>query len=257
MLTFKIITSIFIVVLIIQVLLSFYYGIGLLLIVIPFVIYISFLVYGSAKIKSDFYLNSYSSKQTKQNILALTFDDGPDANNTTTILDILAKYKIQACFFVIGEKVKINPEILKRIDAENHLIGNHSYSHSNYFSLYSSKKMLSELKETEEEVFKITGKKLKLFRPPFGVTNPTIKKAVSQLGYKVIGWNIRSFDTVRKNRTKLMKRLQKQIKPGSIILFHDTCLDIGDYLTEFLNYISYTNYEFSRLDQLLQIDAYE
>jgi peptidoglycan/xylan/chitin deacetylase (PgdA/CDA1 family) len=257
MLTFRIISFAFVVSIVIQSFLLYFYGFSWVFILIPITVYIFFLVYGSAVLRFNFYVNSIPSKQTKQKIIALTFDDGPDSKNTSKILDILAEYKLQACFFVIGEKVKNNPEILKRIDSENHIIGNHTFSHSNYFSFYSKKKMTAELAKTEMEIFKVIGRKTKLFRPPYGVTNPTIKKALTLFEYKIIGWNIRSFDTLNKSRAKLLKRLQIRIKPGSIVLFHDTCPNTYHYLKDFLDYILKANYEIIRLDQLLQVDAYE
>ncbi len=257
MLTFRKISFAFVLTIVIQGFLSYFYAFSWFLILIPITIYIFFLVYGSAVIRFNFYLNSISSKQTKQKIIALTFDDGPDSKNTSKILDILAEYKLQACFFVIGEKVKKNPGILKRIDSENHIIGNHTFSHSNYFSFYSKKKMTAELEKTEMEIFKVIGRKTKLFRPPYGVTNPTIKKTLALFEYNIIGWNIRSFDTLKKSRANILKRLQIRIKPGSIVLFHDTCPNINHYLKDFLNYVLKVNYEIIRLDQLLQVDAYE
>ena len=152
---------------------------------------LSFLVYASYSIQSGIYLRSFCKKHTAEKIVALTFDDGPDSLQTPKVLQVLKEYQVTACFFCIGHKVKGNEAILQKMVAEGHLIGNHSHTHSGLFPLYGLSKMKKDLQTCQCELERVTSQPVSLFRPPFGVTNPTIAKAVRQLGYTPIGWSIR------------------------------------------------------------------
>lgn len=98
---------------------------------------------------------------------------------------------------------------------------------------------------------RVTSQKIKLFRPPFGVTNPTIAKAVRILGYTPVGWNIRTLDTLQPSKEKVLKRIQKRLRPGSIILLHDRMPDSDLLLKEILNLIKEQGYTVVRLDSML------
>ena len=155
---------------------------------------LSFLVYASYSIQSGIYLRSFCKKRTTEKVVALTFDDGPDPIQTPKVLKVLKEYQATACFFCIGHKIKGNEALLKSMVTEGHLIGNHSYSHSGLFPLYGLSKMKKDLQTCQCELERVTSQPVTLFRPPFGVTNPTIAKAVRQLGYTSIGWSIRTLD---------------------------------------------------------------
>ena len=134
----------------------------------------------------------------------LTFDDGPDPIQTPKVLKVLKEYQATACFFCIGHKIKGNEALLKSMVTEGHLIGNHSYSHSGLFPLYGLSKMKKDLQTCQCELERVTSQPVTLFRPPFGVTNPTIAKAVRQLGYTSIGWSIRTLDTQQSAPDKIL-----------------------------------------------------
>lgn len=184
--------------------------------------YIALLVIGSVKICSGFYLQAICRLDPEEKRIALTFDDGPDEVNTPKILDILDRHKIRATFFVIGKKAERHRELVKEIHRRGHTIGNHSYSHAFFFDLYGRKKMEQDLLRCEQVIFEITGEKPVLFRPPYGVTNPTVARVVKKLGYKVVGWSVRSMDTKIKDDKKLADRVIKGLQPGAIVLLHDT-----------------------------------
>ena len=219
-------------------------------------VYIGFLVFGSIFIQFNFYFKSLNKGQTNQKQIAITFDDGPDSETTANILSILEKYKATAAFFCIGEKIEQQSQLLKKIDKSGHLIGNHSFSHSNFLPLSSSKKITEELNKTTELIERIIGKKPKLFRPPFGVTNPSIVKALKNTGLISVGWSLRSFDTVH-NSEKVLKKLQRKLKAGDIVLFHDNRKNTPELLESFLLWLNENQFEVIGLDELLQIEAYE
>ncbi len=221
------------------------------------IIYLAILFYGSYAINSGFYLPVTCSAITKEKKIAISFDDGPDEKYTPEILRILQQQHVQAAFFCIGKKIAGRESMLLAISENGHLIGNHSFSHHFWFPMFTSEKMISEFIITDNIIKKITGHQPKFFRPPYGVTNPNIRKAVQNRGYKVIGWNVRSMDTVIKERKKLLNKLIDGIRPGAIFLFHDTPEITVAVLPQFLTEVKARGYDVERLDHLLNLKAYE
>ena len=228
-------------------------GIFFVLISLLFLIY---LISCSANICSQAYIKTLCKSDTNQKKIAITFDDGPDSKITSQVLDILEKYNIKATFFCIGKHIEANKNLLKEIDKKGHNIGNHTWSHDRWFDLFATKKMHADIEKTNGLIFETIGKKTKLFRPPYGVTNPALKKALKKLNFHVIGWSIRSFDTVKSTENTL-KKIKKELTTGDIILFHDNREHIVDILNSFLEYAKNENYEVVPLDELLNIKAYE
>lgn len=151
----------------------------------------------------------------------LTFDDGPDPDNTQKILDILNEHDIGALFFLIGNKVEANKGIVEKIIDEGHLIGNHSYSHDNFMAFHSTKSLIQDLTKAEEILDTLSLDRPKLFRPPIGYTTPNYTRALKRLNLKCIGWRLRTYDTLSKDPKKLIRRLVRTTKKGDIVLFHD------------------------------------
>lgn len=200
---------------------------------IPVVIYIALIAIGSYKIQLNFFLKAFHSGSSQSNAIALTFDDGPSPY-TFGVLDVLKSHNAKATFFCIGKEIENHPEILERIHAEGHTIGNHSYAHTNTFPILKVKKMKMELEKTGQLIENLTGQKSQLFRPPFGVTNPRIAKAVKSLKLDTIGWSVRSYDTVSKNEVRVAKRILQKLKPGAVILLHDNLPNAASVLDKVL-----------------------
>ncbi len=173
------------------------------------------------------------------------------------ILKILEKYNARATFFCIGKNIENHPEILKEIYRNNHIIGNHSYSHDHLINFYRGEKIINEIEKTESIIKRLIHKKTLLFRPPHGVTNPPISKAVKKLGYKVMGWSIRSFDTIRKVDEKLIRNITSKISPGSVILLHDHVEKSDLLLEEILKFLSNSGYKCVGVDELFNIKVYD
>jgi peptidoglycan-N-acetylglucosamine deacetylase len=220
-------------------------------------IYLFVLFLGSYFIQFGFFMKSICSANTSEKCIALSFDDGPAGSTTARVLDILKENNVQAVFFCIGEKMPGQAEQLKRILQEGHIIGNHSFSHHRFFSLFSSRKMLSELKQTSRVCREITGRSPRFFRPPYGVTNPNMKKAVLQAGFISIGWSIRSYDTVIRNEEHLLKKISAALKPGAILLLHDTIENTVEMLPRLLKEIRDKGYRVERLDKLINLNPYD
>jgi peptidoglycan/xylan/chitin deacetylase (PgdA/CDA1 family) len=200
-------------------------------------------------------MKALCNRETGQKVIAITYDDGPHPSNSHAILDVL-KDRAKATFFCIGHKIPGNEALLKRMNDEGHLVGTHSYSHSNWFDLYSVKKMKKELKQSEDLIYGILRKKPLLFRPPFGVINPMLKKALGSFPYHIIGYSNRSLDTVTKDENKAIERLIRKLRPGDIVLLHDTVPYAATLLKKFLDRISDLGYIVIGLDDLLNIRPY-
>lgn len=170
----------------------------------------------------------------KSNKVLLTFDDGPNPDVTSQILDILKAKNCGALFFVIGTKMEQHPELIRRILDEGHQIGNHTESHNIFFAMASKKTVSSELSMMQKRLSDI-GQYTVYFRPPIGYTNPIIAKVVRQLNLKTIGWTLRSYDTVYKIPEQLQTRLIQNTKPGSIVLMHDNLAVNIDALPEYID----------------------
>jgi len=134
---------------------------------------------------------------------------------------------------------------------DGHSIGNHSHSHSNFFPLFSTARIRNEIQETNCILEKISGRPVRFFRPPFGVTNPNIAGGINGLGMEVAGWSIRSFDTRNEPAEKVVQRIMKKIGGGQVILLHETSAHILEILQELLPAIGRQGLSCVTLDKLL------
>lgn len=220
-------------------------------------IYMSVLFCGSYFIQWGFFLKSICSANTTEKIVALSFDDGPDGAKTARILDILKENNVEAAFFCIGKKMTDHVDLVKRISQEGHIIGNHGYSHHPLFDLFSTGKMLQDMRRMSSISKNIIGRSPRFFRPPYGVTNPNLKKAVLLGGFISIGWSIRSYDTVIRNEGHLLNKILKALKPGAILLLHDTSDATVQILPQLLQGIRDKGYNMRRLDKMINLNPYE
>lgn len=212
------------------------------------VIFVSLLVAGVSIIKWNWFLNSVNTAGKNQ--VAFTFDDGPQ-ENTPKILEVLAKHQVKGSFFLIGENCEKKAELVKRLHDEGHTIGNHSYSHVNKLGWSSTVKLKREIEAANQVIQKITGKPVQYFRPPFGVTNPNVAKAVLETGMKSVGWDIRTYDTVVKDADKIVKKAKSAIDGnGNIILMHDSCEHSVDALDQLISYCKEKGMDIVTIDQI-------
>ncbi len=156
----------------------------------------------------------------RQPNVSITFDDGPDPKHTPLILDVLKEKNVKATFFVVGKHVEKYPEIARRIVAEGHDIGNHTYTHKE-LAPSTRKVIIKELTKTDEAIKKVTGVKTDLFRPPRGIYSQASRALLVELGYKIVLWSLSSVDWRRTSPEWMLNRIKRYAKNGSIILFHD------------------------------------
>ena len=214
-----------------------YYGIVVIL-------FLGLLSWGVFDIRMGYFISvTYHLRGRPAKKVVLTFDDGP-TEFTPLFLDLLNKYQAKAVFFCIGKQIEQYPEILKGIKEEGHIIGNHTYTHIPKNCFASATTFAEEIRKTDEilQKFQI---ETTYFRPPYGITNPHIAKAIKKCGKKVIGWDIRSLDTIIKEETRLQSRVLSKLTNGNIILMHDTSERTYHLLEKFLKYLKENNYQTS------------
>lgn len=165
------------------------------------------------------------TKKLNTEAIALTFDDGPNPDYTPQLLDLLKKYGVKATFFVVGSKVKRNPEVIKRMSQEGHSIGIHHYEHISSWIL-SPFQLKKQLLMTEEAITECTNEKVTFYRPPWGTFN-LFSLLVSQR-YKVIMWSHIFGDwKAAKGQNGLLDQLLGATEAGSILLLHDCGETLG------------------------------
>jgi len=217
--------------------------------------YAGLIGYGSARIESSFFIKTICHGPVSRPQIALTFDDGP-TELTPEILAILRRHSVVATFFCIGQRVNQRPDIVRQVQAEGHIIANHSFSHGFGFDLLSTTQFLQELQLTDQAIEGAIGQRPLLFRPPYGVTTPGLAGAIRQQGHTCIGWNMRTMDTVTADATQLLTRTVNALAPGTIFLFHDHIASTARMLDDFIQEAQSRGYEFVTLDQLLSLQPY-
>lgn len=223
---------------------------------VPILIWISTVSISSFHIQWNFFLYSINKGNLSGNKIALTFDDGPHTEFTPKVLDLLEKYNAKATFFCIGKNVKNHPDILKKIYENGHSIGNHSFTHSNKIDFSNKYGWLKEIESTDFEIQNIIGKKPRFFRPPFGVTTPHLAKALKISGHINIGWNIRTYDTVSNDIERIVSKVLKKTRLGSIVLMHDSHENIIPLLEQLLVGLERKNYTFVTVNELIDEKPY-
>ena len=220
-------------------------------IVVAFVILTGF---GVALPQMKFFGPFVCRASTPQRRVALTFDDGPDARSTPALLDLLREARVPATFFCVGRRVEESRDLSARIAAEGHLLGNHSYSHSNATNFFSVARLTAELAQTQTIIQEATGTSPRWYRPPIGLSNPRTFRAAHSLGLTVVGWSAGGLDTVIKDPERIVRRIVKRLQPGAIILLHDGNISAERLVTTvklLLDSLRKLDYQVVRLDQLL------
>ena len=188
--------------------------------------------------------------------IALTFDDGPHPRYTKEILSILEEYHVTATFFIIGVNAKNYPADLQRIIDSGCEIGNHTYSHLPIKKL-SERELQKEILQCEETIYQLCGLRPRVFRPPEGMMNDTLKGLLSQMQYQIVLWSIDTMDWALTPSSEIYRNVSSKIHSGDIILMHDyvsggntTCQALRKIIPELLA----RGYEFVTVSELIQGD---
>ena len=182
-------------------------------------------------------------------VVALTFDDGPNASSTPILLDGLKERKVRATFFLIGENVEKdeNEKIVKRMYEEGHLIGNHTYTHCNLSKLETGEAK-KELEQTDTVIEKITGKQPVFVRAPYGELPVDSEQDLSRI---YIGWTLDPLDWMTEDPGAVVKTVVEEINPGDVILLHDCYPSSVQAAIRIVDLLQGKGYEFVTVDHLI------
>ncbi|MEI6456528.1 MAG: polysaccharide deacetylase family protein [bacterium] len=194
--------------------------------------------------------------KTDENVVILTFDDGPDPVNTPIVLDILDKYGIKAVFFIIGKNITGNEELTRQIVQRGHLIGTHSYSHSVMWDFQWGSQIRKDIAMTNALIEGITGEPPRYFRPPYGVINPMVHSGLRGCKLPVVAWSKRSFDTITRDKSRIIEKMTRNISPGDILLFHDTAEVTTKVLEKIILTLQAKDFRFASLDQFIKTNPH-
>ena len=194
----------------------------------------------------------YIGDKNKQKIY-LTFDCGYENGQMERILDALKEEKVTAAFFLVGNYLEKEPELVKRMVSEGHIIGNHTYHHKD-MSIMGTEEFNKELVDFEEKLKEITGKESGMYyRPPQGKYSKKSLEMAQKAGYKTIFWSLAYvdwYDDDQPTKEEAFEKLLKRIHPGAIVLLHSTSKTNGEILPELLQKWKDMGYEFGTLDEL-------
>ena len=214
---------------------------------------------GNASIDDLKQYNAYYASDTDQKIIYLTFDAGYENGNTPAILDALKKHQAPAVFFVVGNFIKDNPDLIRRILADDHIIGNHTMTHPDLPQISSMDAFQKELQDVEELYTSLTGEAMtKFYRPPRGIYNTENLSMAKELGYSTFFWSLAYVDWIQDqqpSREEAFQKLLTRIHPGAIVLLHNTSSTNAEILDELLTKWEEMGYHFASLDDLIKATA--
>jgi peptidoglycan-N-acetylglucosamine deacetylase len=165
--------------------------------------------YAAMAPRSQFFGATLIAPQRRGQI-ALTFDDGPNPAWTPQLLELLAKHRVHATFFLIGKHASDEPYLTRYIAEAGHTIGNHSWSHPN-LAFTSTKRVKEELNRTRQMLEHITGTAVRFFRPPFGARRPDVLNAAREMGMTPVMWNVMTDDWRERSAAKITERLAERV----------------------------------------------
>lgn len=217
--------------------------------------YLAVLVVGVVSMRSGVFGRAHIAGDASRRTVALTYDDGPDRDSTGPLLDLLRARGVSAAFFVVGARARAHPQLVQRCHAEGHLLANHSDRHSWLTNFLRARGLRRELEACQATLDKITGARPRYYRPPVGLLNPSVPPVAHALGLEIVGWQVRSLDTVRsKDPAAVARRVLARVGPGGIILLHDGGLEarrVTEITERILDGLAERGLEPVRLDRLL------
>lgn len=224
--------------------------------------YLAVFAWGIFDLRSNFFIRACIRNKFAEKKISLTFDDGPDPAITGDILDLLGRFGFRATFFVVAEKAKSNPDIVKRAHAAGHIIACHDLNHRLSSNFRFTSALVRDISASQKIIQDIIARKMLLYRPPVGLANPHLATALAVCGMKCIGWS-RTCRDAGNRRIKNIKKISRlDITGGDVVLLHD-CLPVPEYKAEILKQlellferIKKEYFEPVTVDELFEIDAY-
>ena len=189
-----------------------------------------------------------------EQVIYLTFDAGYENGCTERILDVLKKQEVPAAFFLVGNYIQRNPDLVRQMVAEGHIVGNHTMHHRDMSALSDAEAFAKELQELEHLFREVTGKELpKFYRPPQGIDSRENLAMAKDLGYKTVFWSLAYVDwnnDSQPTREAAFSRLLPRIHNGAVVLLHSTSATNAEILDELLTKWKALGYRFASIDEL-------
>ena len=211
---------------------------------------------GNATIDDLKQYNAYYASDTDEKILYLTFDAGYENGNTPAILEALKKHQAPAVFFAVGNFIKDNPDLIKRMITEGHIVGNHTMTHPDMSQISSMESFQKELEGVEELYTSVTGEPMtKFYRPPRGVYSTENLSMAKELGYKSFFWSLAYVDWYQDqqpSKEEAFEKLLNRIHPGALVLLHSTSATNAQILDELLTRWEEMGYQILPLQDLVK-----
>ena len=210
---------------------------------------------GNATIEELSQYDAFFAENTEEKKLYLTFDAGYENGNTPAILDALKKHQAPAVFFVVGNFISENQDLIRRMETEGHTVGNHTMTHPDMSKISTQKSFQKELSGVEEIYKEITGKEMtKFYRPPQGIYSTLNLSMAKEMGYHTFFWSLAYVDWYQDNQPdpqEAIAKLTKRIHPGAIVLLHSTSSTNAQILDELLSKWEEMGYSFHSLNELV------
>ena len=211
---------------------------------------------GNATIEELSRYNAFYAENTEEKKIYLTFDAGYENGNTPAILDALKKHEAPATFFVVGNFISENQELIKRMEAEGHIVGNHTMTHPDMSKISTQESFQKELSGVEDIYKEITGKEMtKFYRPPQGIYSTLNLSMAKEMGYHTFFWSLAYVDWYQDTQPdpqEAIEKLTRRIHPGAIVLLHSTSSTNAQILDELLNKWEDMGYSFHSLNELIE-----
>lgn len=191
---------------------------------------------------------------TSQPVLYLSFDAGYENGHTAAILDVLAKHQVPAAFFVVGTYIQQNPELVKRMAAEGHIVGNHTWHHWDMDKIGDKATFEQELADTAAAYEAAVGQPMpKYYRPPRGIYAESNLKMAKELGYRTVFWSLAYVDwkqDEQPSREEALGKLLSRVHNGAVVLLHSTSATNAEILDELLCRWEEMGYSFEPISEL-------
>ncbi len=198
--------------------------------------------------------NAFFIEPKDEKKLYITFDAGYEAGFMPKILEALKKHNVKATFFVVGTLIKSNPELIKEIASQGHIVGNHTMTHPNMSKMETMEDFKKEIEPVENLYKELTGEDMqKYYRPPQGVYSEKNLQMAKELGYKTIFWSLAYVDWYKDKQPsheEAFSKIMSRLHPGAIILLHSTSKTNSEILDELLTKFEKEGYTFGTLDEL-------
>jgi peptidoglycan/xylan/chitin deacetylase (PgdA/CDA1 family) len=166
-------------------------------------------------------INRLPADCARRELVALTFDDGPEPDVTSAVLNLLDRAGARATFFCVGRRAEAYPELISMMRARGHGVENHSYSHPNGFALRGPRAISAQVRQAQEAIERAGGGRPRFFRAPAGIQNPWLARVLATAGLSLVSWSRRGYDTVSGDADRVVARLQRGLRAGDILLLHD------------------------------------